>query len=133
MTPYVAFKIDHNAHGTMYVRGQRPSDLNWDILYEARGLNDAKSYVRDVKGVKCVPVYGTSGYGIDVNDVWIFSLIMENGMRTKWYAPQRWSDVFRAAKRRCEQSKCRGYLFCDGYMIREVGSTVQLKYGGVEQ
>ena len=67
---YVAFRIDDSTikGGAVvqgfFVRGQRPTDLNWPLLGEFPDMEAAKAFIRSkVTDPLRQFVYGPSGYG----------------------------------------------------------------------
>ena len=49
-----------------FILGQRSTDLNWSLLYEAASFEAAKEYVRGIRESADQLVYGTDGYIIDL-------------------------------------------------------------------
>lgn len=66
---YINFRIDaqtiknHEVVNGWFVRGQRDTDYNWPMLYEAASFDDAKAFIRGIRDSNQT-VYGPDGYAI---------------------------------------------------------------------
>lgn len=69
---YLNFRIDrhrikdHMVVNGFFIRGQRPTDYNWDLIHEARSMEEAKKYIKGIKETDRQLVYGPDGYGIRI-------------------------------------------------------------------
>jgi hypothetical protein len=71
MKKYVAFRIDtssiknHKVVKGYFVRGQRNTDYNWDMLGEFDSMDSAKHYIKSICTDPITQrIYGPDGYGI---------------------------------------------------------------------
>ena len=70
---YIAFRIDTSAiknYKTVkgyFVRGQKNTDYNWDMLGEFDCMDGAKRYIKSVlTNPKRQRIYGPDGYGLQI-------------------------------------------------------------------
>ena len=69
---YVSFRIStfritpYKIIRGWFVDGQRDTDYEWEMLYEASSREDAIEYIRGIRESEKQIVYGPGGYGIKI-------------------------------------------------------------------
>lgn len=68
---YINFKLDrqtiknHKVVNGIFLRGQKNTDCNWEMIGEFKTVEDAIKYVKSIVGSKeTYRIYGFDGYGI---------------------------------------------------------------------